>query len=134
MASIDEEVRGLEDGLQTLLGERGVNLSGGQRQRTAIARALAGEPRVLILDDALSAVDTHTEAKLLAHLKRTGEGRTVILAAHRLSVVRAADQILVLEEGRPTGLGTHAELVETHDWYRDAWQRQQAQDELEALP
>lgn len=134
VASIDEEVRGLEDGLQTLLGERGVNLSGGQRQRTAIARALAGEPRVLILDDALSAVDTHTEAKLLAHLKRTGEGRTVILAAHRLSVVRAADQILVLEEGRPTGLGTHAELVETHDWYRDAWQRQQAQDELEALP
>ena len=65
---------------------------------------------------------------------RALEGRTVILAAHRLSVVRAADQILVLEEGRPTGLGTHAELVETHDWYRDAWQRQQAQDELEALP
>ena len=106
----------------------------GQRQRTAIARALAGDPRVLILDDALSAVDTATETKLLEHLRRAAGDRTVILAAHRLSVVAGTDQILVLEDGRPTGLGTHAELLAQHPWYRDAWRRQQASDELEELP
>src|SRR5258706_3475020 len=92
-----EEVATFPDGLDQLIGERGVTLSGGQRQRTCIARALARDPRVLILDDALSAVDSETESKLLANLRHAGRGRTVVIAAHRLSSVARAQQILVLD-------------------------------------
>ncbi|MBK7641570.1 MAG: ABC transporter ATP-binding protein [Planctomycetes bacterium] len=134
LACMKDEVAHFPKGLETLVGERGVTLSGGQRQRTCIARALARDPRVLILDDALSAVDTETEAQLLANLRRAGEGRTVIVAAHRLSSVARAERILVLgKDGRVEAQGTHAELLERPGWYRETWQRQQAQKELSVL-
>ncbi|MDP6369604.1 MAG: ATP-binding cassette domain-containing protein, partial [Planctomycetota bacterium] len=115
-------------------GERGVTLSGGQRQRTCIARALAKNPPVLVLDDCLSAVDTETEARLLGNLREAGRGRTVVVAAHRLSSVKNAEHIIVLNEsGTVAARGTHAELIESDGWYRDTWQRQQLREELEEL-
>jgi ATP-binding cassette subfamily B protein len=130
---MSDEVEAVPGGVEQLIGERGVTLSGGQRQRTCIARALARDPRVLILDDALSAVDTETEARLLASLRAAGRGRTVVVAAHRLATVRNAEQILVLREGRAEALGTHAELLERSRWYRETWERQRMTAELEVL-
>ncbi len=132
-AMLSEEVARFPQGFDQLIGERGVTLSGGQRQRTCIARALAREPHVLILDDALSAVDTETESKLVANLRSAGEGRTVVICAHRLSTVRHADRIVVLEQGRAVLQGTHEELLAQAGWYRDTWARQQAQEELSGL-
>lgn len=132
-AGMTEEVAAFGDGYEQLIGERGVTLSGGQRQRTCIARALAKEPRVLILDDALSAVDTETEVKLLRSLREAGVGRTVVVAAHRLASVRYADRIVALREGRVEAQGTHEELLERSDWYRATWERQRMQEELEEL-
>jgi ATP-binding cassette subfamily B protein len=131
--AMEAEVASFPDGIEQLIGERGVTLSGGQRQRTCIARALARDPRVLILDDALSAVDTETEARLLANLRAAGRGRTVVVAAHRIATVRGADQILVLREGRAEALGTHAQLLERSRWYRETWERQRMTAELEVL-
>ncbi len=129
-----EEIATFPDGYDQLVGERGVTLSGGQRQRTCIARALARDPRILILDDALSAVDTETEARLLANLRRAGSTRTVIVAAHRLSSVAHADRILVLSRrGEVETQGTHSELIARPGWYRDTWRRQQASQELQTL-
>jgi ATP-binding cassette subfamily B protein len=134
LACMQEEVALFPQGVETLVGERGVTLSGGQRQRTCIARALARDPRVLILDDALSAVDSETEAQLLANLRRAGQGRTVVVAAHRLSSVARAERILVLgRDGRVEAQGTHAELLARPGWYAETWQRQQAQKELSVL-
>jgi ATP-binding cassette subfamily B protein len=131
---MSEEVAAFPDGIHQLIGERGVTLSGGQRQRTCIARALARHPRILILDNALSAVDTETEKELVAHLRDVGRGRTVLIAAHRLASVRHADQILVLDErGRIEALGTHAELVRRPGWYRTTWRVQQREEELSEL-
>lgn len=132
-AMLTEEVARFPDGFDQEIGERGVTLSGGQRQRTCIARALAKDPRILVLDDALSAVDTETESRLVANLKSAGRGRTVILCAHRLSTVRHADRILVLEDGRAALQGTHDELLAQPGWYRETWARQQAQEELSEL-
>ncbi len=115
------------------IGERGVTLSGGQRQRTCIARALARDPRILVLDDSLSAVDTETESQLVHNLKSASHGRTVILAAHRLSTVRHADQIVVLDAGRIVQRGTHLQLLAQPGWYAETWKRQQAQQELAGL-
>jgi ATP-binding cassette subfamily B protein len=134
MACMTEEVARFPDGFDQLIGERGVTLSGGQRQRTCIARALAKDPVVLVLDDALSAVDTETETRLIDNLRRAGSGRTVVIAAHRLSSVARADQIVVLRrDGTIEAIGKHADLVARDGWYRDTWQRQQAQDELSVL-
>ena len=129
-AAMLEEVQGFPGGLDQLIGERGVTLSGGQRQRTCIARALAKRPRVLVLDDCLSAVDTETERELLRGLREAGAGRTVVVAAHRLSTVRDADEILVLsEQGRIAERGTHAQLLRKGGWYSKTWQRQQRVEE-----
>jgi ATP-binding cassette subfamily B protein len=134
LACMQDEVARFPQGAETLVGERGVTLSGGQRQRTCIARALASDPRVLVLDDALSAVDTETESQLLANLRRAGQGRTLIIAAHRLSSVARAERILVLgRDGRVEAQGTHAELLARPGWYSETWQRQQAQKELAVL-
>ncbi|MCZ6596638.1 MAG: ABC transporter ATP-binding protein [Planctomycetota bacterium] len=132
-ACMTSDVAAFPDGADQMIGERGVTLSGGQRQRTCIARALAKDPSVLILDDCLSAVDTETEAQLIRNLHEARGERTMVIAAHRLSAVRDAERILVLDEGRVEAQGTHAELLESSRWYREAWDRQRARSELEEL-
>ena len=133
MARMTDEVARFPGGFDQRIGERGVTLSGGQRQRACIARALARDPCVLILDDALSAVDTETEQELVQNLRRAGSGRTVIIAAHRLSTVRHADRVIVLRRGRVEAQGTHEELLARPGWYAENWARQQAQEELAGL-
>ncbi len=133
-ACMTDEVAEFPKGLDELIGERGVTLSGGQRQRTCIARALARDARVLILDDCLSAVDTETEGELLQGLRDAGDARTVLVAAHRLSTVAHADQVLVLsEDGEVSDCGTHQELTSRPGWYQETWQRQQAEEALEDI-
>jgi len=115
----------------TMVGERGITLSGGQKQRTAIARAVARDPRILILDDSLSAVDTQTEEKILQRLRGVMDGRTTILISHRTSTVKDADQIVVLVDGGIAECGTHDELLERGGYYADLYQKQLLEEELE---
>ncbi len=125
------EVEEFSQGKKTLVGERGVTLSGGQRQRTCIARALARNPKILVLDDCLSAIDTETERELLGSLRVAGQGRTVLVAAHRLTTVQSADQILVLTaDGAVETVGTHAELLDRPGWYAETWEQQQRTESL----
>ncbi|RKY19189.1 MAG: ABC transporter ATP-binding protein [Planctomycetota bacterium] len=133
LARLHEDIQGFSDGYEQLLGERGVTLSGGQRQRTAIARALAADPSVIVLDDCLSAVDSVTEQEILANLRRTLEGRTAIIVSHRVNALRLADQILVLDEGRIIERGSHAELLAAGGLYAEIAERQRIEEELEAL-
>ena len=114
----------MPEGYETHVGERGVTLSGGQKQRIAIARALLKDPRILILDDAMSSVDTETEQLIQRALARLMRGRTSFVIAHRLSTVRMADQILVLERGRIVARGTHEELLRTSGLYVEIYRRQ----------
>ena len=128
-ACIHESIEDLEKGYETVVGERGVMLSGGQRQRVALARALVREPAVLVLDDALSAVDTHTEELILRTLRERHGEATTIFIAHRLSTLQLADQILVLEDGRVSQLGTHDELMDQEGLYQRLWRVQNALEE-----
>jgi ATP-binding cassette subfamily B multidrug efflux pump len=129
-ASIAEDIEGFPERYRTLVGERGITLSGGQKQRTAIARAIIRNPRILILDDALSSVDTHTEDKILNHLREVMQGRTTIFISHRVSTVRNADMIAVLHSGRVVELGTHAELIERNGYYTELYNKQLLEEEL----
>jgi ATP-binding cassette subfamily B protein/ATP-binding cassette subfamily C protein/ATP-binding cassette subfamily B multidrug efflux pump len=132
LAAIHDEIERLPRGYDTPVGERGVTLSGGQRQRVAIARALLADAPLLLLDDALSAVDTETEARILAHLRDARVGRMVIVVSHRLSAVADADETLVLRDGRILEQGRHAELIERGGWYARQWRYQQLQASLDA--
>jgi len=116
---------------ETLVGERGITLSGGQKQRTALARAIIREPRILVLDDSLSSVDTDTEERILRRLKDVMRERTTILISHRCSTVQHADQIVVLREGRIVERGTHDELLTLNGYYADLYQKQLLEEELE---
>jgi ATP-binding cassette subfamily B protein len=131
VAQLTEALPALPNGYETLIGERGINLSGGQKQRAAIARALAQDPPIFVLDDALSAVDAHTEARILAGLRGALAGRTSIIVSHRLAAVRDADWILVLDEGRIVEQGVHSELLAAGGRYWELLRRQQMEEELE---
>jgi ATP-binding cassette, subfamily B, multidrug efflux pump len=131
-AAVHDDIQRLPQGYDTPVGERGVTLSGGQRQRVAIARALLADAPMLLLDDALSAVDTVTEAQILGALSDARQGRTVIIASHRLSTLLDADQIVVLRHGQVTERGTHRELVDHHGWYATQWRVQQLEASLDA--
>ena len=131
IAGLLGDIEDFPRGLETLVGERGITLSGGQKQRAAIARAVLRDPRVLILDDALSSVDTYTEEQILTRLQSVLQGRTSILISHRISTVRSADRIIVLEEGRIAERGTHAELLERGTYYPELYQKQLLEEELE---
>src|ERR1700722_7211176 len=129
-ANIATEIEEFSEGYDTMVGERGITLSGGQKQRAAIARALIRNPKILILDDALSSVDTHTEEKILNHLRNVMRGRTTIFISHRVSTVRNADRIAVLHGGRIVELGTHDELLALNGYYSDLYNKQLLEEEL----
>jgi ATP-binding cassette subfamily B protein len=132
VARLDKDVDAFPHGYDTAVGERGITLSGGQKQRTALARALMVDPRVLILDDALSAVDTYTEEEILSRLRGVMRQRTAIIVAHRVSTVRDADQIFVLDRGRIAERGRHDELVAQGGLYATLYKRQLLEEELAA--
>ena len=132
-SNIAQDIESFPEGYNTMVGERGITLSGGQKQRTAIARALIRNPRILILDDALSSVDTYTEERILDHLKRVMEGRTTIFISHRVSTVRNADQIAVLSGGRIVELGKHEDLLALNGYYAELYNKQLLEEELETV-
>jgi ATP-binding cassette subfamily B protein len=129
-ANIAHDIESFPEGFNTTVGERGITLSGGQKQRTAIARALLRSPRILILDDALSSVDTHTEDKILNHLREIMHGRTTIFISHRVSTVRNADSIAVLHQGRIVEQGAHDQLLARNGYYTDLYNKQLLEEEL----
>ncbi|MFN2443432.1 MAG: ABC transporter ATP-binding protein, partial [Thermoanaerobaculia bacterium] len=133
LAGLESDLTGFPNGIETVIGERGITLSGGQKQRTAIARAIVRNPAVLLLDDALSAVDTQTEERVLRALKTLRKERTVFIVAHRVSSVKDADHIIVLEDGRIVERGAHEDLVAAGGLYADLYRRQALEEELEEI-
>ena len=131
VARLDKDVQGFPKGYQTLVGERGITLSGGQKQRTALARAIATNPRILILDDALSAVDTYTEEEILSRMRAVMRQRTSIIVSHRVSTVREADQIVVFDAGRIVERGRHDDLIALGGAYAELYRKQLLEEELE---
>jgi ATP-binding cassette, subfamily B, multidrug efflux pump len=132
VSQLDSTIREFPGGYETLLGERGINLSGGQKQRAALARALARRPRIVLLDDSLSAVDTHTEAEILRSLRTAVSGRTALVASHRISAIRGADWIIVLEDGRIVEQGRHEDLFAAGGRYWSLLSRQQLEEAVES--
>ena len=132
-ADIKKDISRFKDGIDTLVGENGLSLSGGQKQRLGIARALLSEPDILILDDSLSAVDSNTEKTIIENIKKTREGKTNIIVAHRISAIRHADKIVVLDNGKILNFGTHDELLEKCPWYKqlDEYQNKEVEDDEE---
>ncbi|HEY0591666.1 MAG TPA: ABC transporter ATP-binding protein [Thermoanaerobaculia bacterium] len=133
LAGLESDLTGFPNGIETVIGERGITLSGGQKQRTAIARAIVRNPSILLLDDALSAVDTQTEERVLRALRTLREDRTVFIVAHRVSSVKDADHIVVLQDGRIAERGTHEDLVAAGGIYADLYRRQALEEELEEI-
>ncbi len=133
IAGLAPDIAGFPEGYKTMVGERGLTLSGGQKQRTAIARALLRNPRILILDDALSSVDTLTEESILSALSGIMRGRTTIIVSHRVSTIRNANRIFVLEHGAVVESGSHDELLKNGGYYADLYQKQLLEEELEAI-
>lgn len=129
-AAFDKDLETLSDGLDTMVGEKGVALSGGQKQRVSLARAFIANPDILILDDALSAVDARTEARIVDNIRSKRSGKTTLISTHRLSAVEHADWIVVLEKGRIIEQGTHQELLQANGWYREQYERQQVESSL----
>ncbi|HEY9501353.1 MAG TPA: ATP-binding cassette domain-containing protein, partial [Pyrinomonadaceae bacterium] len=126
------DIAGFPDHFDAIVGERGLTLSGGQKQRTAIARAVLRQPRILILDDALSSVDTYTEEKILSRLRGVMRERTTLIVSHRVSTVQDADLICVMDEGQIIERGTHTELLALGGEYADLYERQLLEEELAA--
>ncbi|HEV8193608.1 MAG TPA: ATP-binding cassette domain-containing protein, partial [Ktedonobacterales bacterium] len=131
VSQLEKDLVDFPQGASTMLGERGVTLSGGQKQRTGIARALAKDPLILILDDALSSVDTNTEAAILRGLRQIMQGRTSIVISHRISTVQDLDQIVVLDDGRVVERGIHGQLLARRGIYASMYRRQLLGQELE---
>lgn len=132
LSDVHENITGFSDGYETLIGERGVTLSGGQRQRISIARALIKNPPIIIMDDSISAVDTNTEEKILKNLKKVRQNKTTILIAHRISTIKDANKIIVIDDGKVIGIGNHKKLLNSCEFYKDMVERQKLEDELEA--
>ena len=130
-AQLTKDVEDFPEGVTTMIGERGVTLSGGQKQRTSLARAVAKEPAILVLDDAMSSVDTHTEADILKHLQRVMQGRTTIIISHRCSTVKNLGHIVVIDEGSIVEEGTHNTLLQLGGLYAEMYRRQLIGEELE---
>jgi ATP-binding cassette, subfamily B, multidrug efflux pump len=130
-ADVYENIIAFPSGFQTRIGERGITLSGGQKQRVSIARAVVREPKILMLDDALSAVDTKTENNILNSLKRIMKGRTTVIISHRVSSAKLAQKIIVLVDGSIVDIGTHEELLAREGMYRDLYEKQMSLDEEE---
>lgn len=129
-AAFHNDLGTLSDGLDTLVGERGVSLSGGQKQRVSLSRAFISNPEILILDDALSAVDARTEAQIIENIRQERAGKTTLISTHRLSAVQHADMIVVLDNGNIIERGTHQELLDMNGWYREQYERQQVENNL----
>jgi ATP-binding cassette, subfamily B, multidrug efflux pump len=133
LANLDEDINAFPDNYETMLGERGVTLSGGQKQRLAIARAALKNPTIFILDDALSAVDTNTEEKIIKNINQFMQNRTTIIISHRISTIKNCSKIIVMDNGEIVESGTHDELVELGGRYSDIYSRQQLEEEISNL-